>query len=515
MEILTVNDHEKSYHEEFPQHLFKERAAVKSHPHTQQLADIIADYMKPLGITKQQDNHLTALKEGAPVIIGGQQAGLFISPLYTIHKIISIIVLAREQSHQLNRPVIPVFWIAGEDHDFSEVNHAYLYDDSQVRLNKVKVATKQQVETSVSDFMLSDEEKHSTVHEFMSKLKETERTRQIQQLLSELPNAWTDQVKQLIHELFKESGLLLIDSNDPAFRRLEKETFKYMLTHHEAIHAAFIAGQKKSVAGGQQQMIETNSNVHLFMKYDNQRQLLNFTAGKFVLNKSDVTFTRDELLRLIDTEPELFSNNVVTRPVMQELMFNTLCFIGGPSEIKYWNELADVFAYLDRPLPILIPRMRITYINRRIQKLLEQYELNISAILTDGMQHQQEQFLADEANKALLVKVDALEQQLTTVFSEITELAETKQVQVIAGSNLEHHLKQLDYFRKAYQRELRQKNEIVLRHFKEIELHLNPRGGLQERTWHPLQLINDTDLCIFTKISDELVYTTGQVVIEL
>src|SRR5699024_11394563 len=61
--------------------------------------------------------------EESVVVVGGQQAGLLTGPFYTIHKIISIIQLAKQQERSLQVPVIPVFWIAGEDHDFAEINH--------------------------------------------------------------------------------------------------------------------------------------------------------------------------------------------------------------------------------------------------------------------------------------------------------------------------------------------------------------------------------------------------------
>ena len=61
------------------------------------------------------------------------------------------------------------------------------------------------------------------------------------------------------------------------------------------------------------------------------------------MSKSDITYNKDELLKLVEKEPTRFSNNVVTRPVMEEWLFNTVAFIGGPSEIKYWAELNEVF----------------------------------------------------------------------------------------------------------------------------------------------------------------------------
>ena len=67
------------------------------------------------------------------VVIGGQQAGILTGPLYSIHKIISIIAFARQKEAELNVPVVPVFWIAGEDHDFQEVNHIYIEKEGKFK----------------------------------------------------------------------------------------------------------------------------------------------------------------------------------------------------------------------------------------------------------------------------------------------------------------------------------------------------------------------------------------------
>src|SRR5207237_6414898 len=62
------------------------------------------------------------------VVTTGQQPGLFTGPLYTVYKALSAMALARRLEREGRTPVVPVFWVAGDDHDFAEANHAWFLD---------------------------------------------------------------------------------------------------------------------------------------------------------------------------------------------------------------------------------------------------------------------------------------------------------------------------------------------------------------------------------------------------
>ena len=99
------------------------------------LTKCISSYMEGLPSSDKVEESLGKLRNNAVTVVAGQQAGLMTGPLYTIHKIISVIQLARQQEAELKHPVVPVFWIAGEDHDYQEVNHIFV--EKGAKLEKV------------------------------------------------------------------------------------------------------------------------------------------------------------------------------------------------------------------------------------------------------------------------------------------------------------------------------------------------------------------------------------------
>jgi uncharacterized protein YllA (UPF0747 family) len=58
----------------------------------------------------------------------GQQAGLFVSPLFCLYKAFTAARLAAQLEDALGLPVMPLFSVASEDHDWAEVNHTRVID---------------------------------------------------------------------------------------------------------------------------------------------------------------------------------------------------------------------------------------------------------------------------------------------------------------------------------------------------------------------------------------------------
>ena len=483
------------------------------------LAEIIEHYMSDLSLTEAQQDHISQLANGAKVVIGGQQAGFLGGALYTFHKILSIVTLTQSLREKYEQPVVPVFWIAGEDHDFDEVNHTYVFNHSDAQLHKVKYHTLQPPETCVSHYRPDKGELKQAVDDFFKQLNETQASRPLRDMCHKIIadfDSWSDIFKALVHEVFKEYGLLLIDAHDSQLRRLEQPMFKYIIEQHQSVDAAFRQGQAKTIEAGLEQMIQTDTNVHLFLEHDQTRELLIYEDGKFKLNKSQETLSKEELLNIVETEPERLSNNVVTRPVMEEWLFNTVTFVGGPSEIKYWAELAQVFKILDVEMPIVLPRMRISYLNPRVEKLLNRYDIPLDEVIEEGATRHKDDFVRAQASDAFINKVEEMKVQQEALYQSLQqELDDNHDNTVLLDKNNEIHQFQYDYLIQRYLLNIERENQISMTHFREIESTLHAMGGLQERIWNPLQIMNNFGIDVFSPSTyPPLPYTFDHIIVK-
>ncbi|MGH7532164.1 MAG: bacillithiol biosynthesis protein BshC, partial [Gemmatimonadales bacterium] len=71
----------------------------------------LLDAFLPIGGTVPRIDALRS--PDALVVTTGQQPGLFTGPAYTIHKALSARAVAARLQARWQRPVVPVFWLAG------------------------------------------------------------------------------------------------------------------------------------------------------------------------------------------------------------------------------------------------------------------------------------------------------------------------------------------------------------------------------------------------------------------
>lgn len=457
-----------------------------------ELTACIEKYMDGLPSSDQTIVSLSALREDGVAVVGGQQAGLLTGPLYSIHKVISIIKLAEQQTAELGRKVIPIFWIAGEDHDFLEINH--VYTEAEGKLKKKGYPERVLTKKMATDIQYDPSRMKRWIDEILAEFGETHYTAGLREKLYQAAEENTNISKMfawLVMDLFKESGLLVLDAADPNLRKLESAFFKQLIEQHAVINQSVLAQQEVLKSDGFKPMIELERDAsNLFIRVDEERQLLFYKDDAFY-DKAGRTYSMSDLLNEAESHPENLSNNVVTRPLMQEWLIPTLAFIGGPGEIAYWAELKTAFEKAGFSMPPVVPRLTYTIVERNIEQDAKELDLSLNKVIAEGADNERTAFWEAVKDQSLKSVIDETEKQLTRQYDEIKQLSEKydPNFNQIVEKNLNFHLKQLSYLQMKSDDALKLKHQTVLRKFDRVENALRP-GGPQERIWNIYYYMN-------------------------
>lgn len=494
---FSKNIHNKTDIKQFYGGLSYDEKSIKEvlqrpvHNHTSELGSIIEADMSQYGMSQAQQHNIELLKKGHKVVIAGQQAGLFMSPSYIIHKIISILVVTKELKENQGYDAVPVFWIAGEDHDFEEVNHTYLYDTYHRRRIKVSYKPNLTVPMSVGFYNYDKKAMTETLDKVLAYIGDSDYAAELKKKVSESIErctSWTDLFHSLVHETFKDDGLVIFNSHLEPVRELEVPLMQEMFKKHKEIDDAFKSGQNKFLKSiNKAPVIQTETNVHLFANATTARSLL--TEAKdgsgYILGEENLS--HDEVLKKIEESPAEFSNNVVTRPLMQEMLFNTAVFLGGGAEVSYWGELHKVFSVMNVAMPIVMKRMEFMHMDDRIDKLLKRYELKLDNSIAEQIEEQKKTLIKTHTNDDVINEIERVKMTIEDAFKPLYEQADQYFKSGIIDGNKKRHMNELDYLKKRYSVDVKRSLRQELNNLDELSEKLMPNGGLQERLYHPWQ----------------------------
>lgn len=434
--------------------------------------------------------------EKSVVVIGGQQAGVATGPLYTVNKIISILHFANKQEKKLGVPVIPVFWIAGEDHDYDEINHVFMNDQARLKQHKLPqyVAEKK----SISNIEIDQNDLGNWINEFFQTLGETAHTKDLYEAVTqskEQATTYVDFFAHLIFKLFPTSGIVLIDSGSTETRQLESDFFVEMIEKQEEIakHTAETLEQMRQ-RGYSIALDAAATDGNLFIMHEEERILLERDeAGRWVGKNEEVLLTTEELINIAKETPERLSNNVVTRPLMQEKLFPTLAFVAGDGEIAYWSVLKEAFHTVGLKLPPVLPRLSLTLLRRQLEKQLDKKQLSLNTVINEGVQTLKMNWLSSHVQPPIHLLAEQMKNSITELHEPLKNVAQSlgDDVEKVAEKNLFYLLQQVDYLENRINKEMDEKYKEGLLLFDQIENELRPLGQLQERVWNIIPFVNE------------------------
>ncbi|MBS7530277.1 bacillithiol biosynthesis cysteine-adding enzyme BshC [Hazenella sp. IB182353] len=476
----------------------------------EQIADVIANYMRvDLWNGAVQDNIAKLQDDRSLVVIAGQQAGLLGGPLYTIYKAITAIQLAKREEERLNRPVVPVFWIAGEDHDLEEVDHVHVISD-QNNVQKKRFHLKEDRKRYISAYQIETNKIHNWLDELAFLLPDTifkqDWLKQVKSWTTE-PLSWSRFFARLMHDLFAEEGLLIIDAADPGLRKLEAPFFQSLIQKHDAIDRVVRSTSYQIEQLGYKRPVEFQSDQgHLFFIQENERLPLSVKGDMWETRNGAFRKTQDELVLLAGTNPHLFSNNVITRPLMQEFLFPTLAFVGGPGEVKYWGLLKEAFTEMNLEMPIVYPRMHGQLIGRKIQKRLREFGLTGGESILD-LHRQKTAWLQRQVPIDVDKQFSLFQSQIEMLYEPLMHTLQEHighDVVALGAKNKQKVMAQASYYRMHVHKLIQEKHQTGLNHWVEIESHLWPNEQLQERMLGIIPIWNGCGLDWLRELKQDL-----------
>ena len=316
--------------------------------------------------------HLKLLSEGNALCVAtGQQPGILLGPLLVLYKTMTAIQLAGRIAARTRRPVVPVFWIAGDDSDYAEISNVY-FPDEEYRLERRGL----QASSFPAGGMVGNLPVGTTsaiVQEFRERWSAAPGGEELVRRLEKACAIAKDHGEihaALLQEYFGEWGLVVVDGRWPEMRNEARELLERWLEERSAVEEDVIrSGEGLERAGYRAQISEVSASSGLF---DTQ-------SGKRLPFEGDPAALRAR----IREEPETLSPNVVMRPLIQDFLLPNVATIAGRAEIAYHAQLAPVYERLGVPMPVLVPRREATLVPSGVFELAERRGAQVEDFVFD------------------------------------------------------------------------------------------------------------------------------------
>ncbi len=494
-QVAHLYDGQDPYQLETYQKRAKQVAPMFSSLHRDALVDGLLPYLHRIDASKQTFEQVERLREKESVaIVTGQQAGLFTGPMYSISKALTVIGLSKSLEADLGRPVIPVFWVASEDHDWAEVNHAYVLDHEN-EVNRISISEHAEPHQMVCHTMLTEQAVDGCLKQIYEVLPEGPYKLS---MITELKAAWRpgDSLSiwfaRIMAVLFAHHGLVIVDPCLPALRRLVVPVWKRAILGYENVQKELDIAYRDVIAGGYSpQVIRDETNTTLFYVDNCKRYVLESTSTDSLRARGLGTEQglRD-WVNLADLDASRFSSNVLLRPLVQDFLLPTLAYVGGPAEIAYHALAKGVFHAHDRTLPPLVLRQRITVYPNSVRRIMEHKGLSHDdlAAITELVPSFLKEHGSSDIERAIANKTEELRKEWDDFALKYANLG--PQVEEMVNAYVGRAIANTERLKAKMMRILEQHLSDEVRQLRHVERWLWTDGHPQERRLCPLNIWN-------------------------
>jgi bacillithiol biosynthesis cysteine-adding enzyme BshC len=445
-------------------------------------------------------------------VVTGQQAGLFGGPLFTLLKAVTALKLAAQVSRDHAVAAVAVFWMDAEDHDWEEVRSCTLFDET-LTPRTVALPSRPGAEPApVATIRLDDDAITKALNELAQILPPSEFRESVMDGLRRAYRpglGMAEAFGRWIEHVLGDRGLVVYDSSDPASKPLVSRVFARELSMPgETAKLAALAGSDLTARGYHAQVHAQDDSLALFHLSEGRRSIRQ-QDGKFLVG--DQRYPAAALIQQATDEPSGFSPNVLLRPVVQDTLFPTICYVAGPNELAYLGQLRGVYEHFGVPMPLMYPRASATLVDAATARFLNKYRMPLEALqpqdeaaLNDLLRAQIPPAVEDSFSEAARV----IEAQMTRLIQAMPALDPT--LEGAARSTLSRIQHDLQTLHSKMISAAKRRDETLRRQFVHARALAFPSGHAQERTIGFVSFLNQYGPALVDRLEDQLPLDLGR-----
>lgn len=416
----------------------------------------------------------------------GQQPALFAGPMYTVHKALSAAALAMELERRWGRPVVPLFWIAGDDHDYAEANRAtWLSGRGSVEhgwlaprdpsapmrpLSREPLGADIDQLTARLDASLPQTEFHEPTMDWVRRHYRSGAT-------------FSAAFGGALAEILAPFGVICVDSTHPAFKRAAAPYLIRALAAAQDLEIALTRRAEELTAAGRDPGVAVGGDATLVMiESATGRDRLVRSGSAFVTRRGQERFTLATLEAVAEREPERLSANVLLRPAIESALLPTVAYAAGPAELRYLALTLPVYERLDVLRQIPVPRWSGVTVGAPVDRTLEKFGLQLDD-LAQPVPVLEAKVVRGRLPREAETDLASLRNLLAERYEAVGVTAARIDPTLVrtVGGRRERALAEVDRIERKLVTHLRRRMEVELRQLSRAHDAIFPDGAPQER----------------------------------
>ncbi len=482
-----------------------------------EVAEALRRQQAARGASRAAERASALCQPGAAAVVTGQQAGFFGGPLFVLWKALATVVVAKRLEAERGTPVVPVFWVASDDHDFAEVRATTVVDAAGA-LRTLRYSPRQEpVGLPAWDIRLDDtvtglvDELARALPAGLGRDETLELVRSCYRPGESLGSAFASLVSRVLPEL------VVLDPADEALKRLTAPVLARELAEASpSSRLALEAGQALLAAGYHQQVPVRPGFLNLFAIVDGQRRALAIENGTVEVRGTRERWPTAEALARLEREPSAWSPGALLRPIVQDALLPTAAYVAGPAEIAYHAQIGPVYGHFDVPRPVLLPRPSLTLVEPQQARALEAEGLTLAELAGDPERLVSRWAREDypDVEAAFAAAREAVTRELGAVETALG--AHDPTLRSAAAAARGRALHQVDGLQEKALRALKKRDQGRAERLRRTRDVLLPGGALQERGLGLIGLVARHGLAIVETLEERLLpFARGHQVVSL